>query len=311
MTQLSRPSTVSRRGFTLIELLVVIAIIAILIALLLPAVQQAREAARRTQCKNNIKQIVLATHNFHDTHGKLPYATQDREPGATADSWVTGFIQILPFLENDAIAQRWDPEERRDSTADADGDGFTNASLQQYKIPTLLCPTMTEPTGPLGGTEDRAPCSYLFSAGTQDTSLLHYAAYYGGTVPAYNGAIVPFITDDATDPNQTRTKFRDVIDGLSNTFLLGETDFAPEGVPSTSMGGVWAFGYIGYTWGTTYNQFNNHNNTGTVYGAFRSQHPGGAHFAMADGSVRFFAETTEQTTLDAYATRAGGEVISE
>ncbi|WP_166822885.1 DUF1559 domain-containing protein [Thalassoroseus pseudoceratinae] len=311
MRRLSFQSSGSHRGFTLIELLVVIAIIAILIALLLPAVQQAREAARRTQCKNNVKQVVLAIHNFHDTHGKLPYATQDREPGDDGDTWTTGFIQILPFLESDAIAQRWDPEERRDSTVDNDGDGFTNSSLQQYKIPTLLCPTMTEPAGPLGGTEDRAECSYLFSAGTQDTSLLHYAAYYGGTVPAYNGAIVPFITDDPADPNRTRTKFRDIIDGLSNTFILGETDFAPQGVPSTSYGGVWAFGYIGYCWGTTHHHFNNHNNTSTVYGAFRSQHPGGAHFALADGSVRFFSESTPQDVLDAYATRAGREVISE
>lgn len=308
----SRPSMVSRRGFTLIELLVVIAIIAILIALLLPAVQQAREAARRTQCKNNIKQVVLATHNFHDTHGKLPYATQDREPGDDGSTWATGFIQILPFLESDAIAQRWDPEEPRNSTVDSDGDGYTNLTLQSLNIPTLLCPTMTEPTGPLGSAgEDRAPCSYLFSAGTQDTSLLHYAAYYGQAVPAYNGAIVPYITNSSSDPNRIRTKFRDITDGLSNTFILGETDFAPQGVPSTSYGGVWSYGYIGYSWGTTYNQFNNHNNTSTVYGAFRSQHPGGAHFALADGSVRFFAETTPQEVLDAHATRSGGEVIPQ
>ena len=308
----SPPSTVSRRGFTLIELLVVIAIIAILIALLLPAVQQAREAARRTQCKNNIKQIVLATHNFHDTHGKLPYATRDREPGDDGDTWATGFIQILPFIESDAIAQKWNPEEPRNSTVDTDGDGHTNLSLQSLKIPTLLCPTMTEPTGTLGPPgEDRAPCSYLFSAGTQDVSSLHYGAYLPSGVPAYDGAVVPYITNDATNPNSRRTQFRDITDGLSNTFILGETDFAPQGVPSTDMGGVWAFGYIGYAWGTTYNQFNNHNNTTTVYGAFRSQHPGGAHFAMADGSVRFFAETTPADVLNAHATRSGGEVIPQ
>ncbi|WP_166831674.1 DUF1559 domain-containing protein [Thalassoroseus pseudoceratinae] len=306
------PSAASRRGFTLIELLVVIAIIAILIALLLPAVQQAREAARRTQCKNNVKQIVLATHNFHDTHGKLPYAVRDREEGDDGDTWATGFIQILPFIESDAIAQKWDPDEPRNSTVDSDGDGYTNHSLQSLKIPTLLCPTMTEPTGPLGPSgENRAPCSYLFSAGTQDVSSLHYGAYSPSGVPAYDGAVVPYITNSSTDPNRRRTKFRDITDGLSNTFLLGETDFAPQGVPSTSMGGVWAYGYIGYSWGTTHNKFNNHNNTSAVYGAFRSQHPGGAHFALSDGSVRFFAENTDAAILDAHATRGGGEVIAQ
>jgi prepilin-type processing-associated H-X9-DG protein len=288
---------------------VVIAIIAILIALLLPAVQQAREAARRTQCKNNFKQLGLATHNFHGTYGKLPYATLDREPGDTGDTWTTGLIQILPFLEQDAIAQRWDPKEPRNSTVDGDGDGHTNSSLQKHTIPTLLCPTMTMPTGPLGGSEDRAPCSFLFCAGTHNVSLLHYGAYSPSGEPKFDGVVVPVKSADPASPNQEPTAFRDITDGLSNTLLVGETDFAPRGVPSTSMGGIWAYGYIGYSWGTTYNPFNDHGNTSPVYGAFRSQHPGGANFVMGDGSVRFFSENVNLDILDAHATRAGGEVI--
>ena len=297
------------RGFTLIELLVVIAIIAILVALLLPAVQSAREAARKTQCKDHLHNVVIAIHNFEETNGKLPYAAQDREPGDTADTWTTGLIQILPFLEKDDVARRWDPLEPRNSTVDSDGDGFTNASLQKYRIPTLLCPTMTDPSAPLA--EERAPCSYLLCAGTQDAALLHYAVYYGVPEPAYNGAIVPYKGANAASPNRTRTAFRDLTDGLSNTFLVGETDFAPKGVPSTSYGGVWAFGYIGYSWGTTFHPFNKHDNTGTVYGAFRSQHPGGAHFVLADGVVKFVSETAEKNVLDAQATRAGREVVRE
>jgi hypothetical protein len=101
-----------------------------------------------------------------------------------------------------------------------------------------------------------------------------------------------------------------ISDGTSNTFLLGETDFKPQGVPSTSMGGVWAYGYIGYAWGTTYNPFNKHNNTTTVYGAFRSEHTGGAFFAFVDGSIHFVNDSISPYTYAAMSTRAGGEVAS-
>jgi prepilin-type N-terminal cleavage/methylation domain-containing protein len=188
-------SSVGRRAFTLIELLVVIAIIAVIVALLLPAVQQARESARRTQCKNNLKQLALATHMFHDTFTKFPYATRDIWPGETTSTWATGLCQILPYLEQDAVARRWNPKLPRNSTLDADGDSYTNAMLQQMMIPTLLCPTMNMPSGTL--VEGRAPCSYLFSSGSTDVQLLHYYSYYGLTEPDYDGVVVP-VTLQAT-----------------------------------------------------------------------------------------------------------------
>lgn len=304
------PSSPSRQGFTLIELLVVIAIIAILIALLLPAVQQAREAARRTSCKNNLKQLALATHNFEETYGELPYAVRDREEGDDSGTWATGHIQILPFIENDNIASRWDPEEPRNSTVDNDGDGWTNARLQQEVIPTFLCPTMVLPPGPLYGSENRAPTSYLWSAGTYDTALLHYAAYYGVDEPAYDGMIVPIKTEGTPGPNHRKpTKMRDVTDGMSNTFLMGETDFSPDGKVTTDIAGIWAYGYIGYSWGTTHNGLNRHDHASTVYGAFRSQHIGGVNFAYGDGSIRFVSENIHPDVYEALATRAGGEVV--
>src|SRR5262245_15626264 len=300
----------NRRAFTLIELLVVIAIIGALIGLLLPAVQKVRAAAARIKCTNNLKQIGLAVHNFHDAYQKFPYATLDRQPGESVATYSTGLIQILPFLEQDAVARRWDPKQPRNSTLDADGDGYSNATLQTLLIPTFTCPTMSPPSGPLA--ENRAYCSYLLSSGTQDVTLYPYAAFYGVQEPAYNGAIVPVkaaIAANAASPNKAVTTIASISDGTSNTFLAGETDFKPRGVPSTEYGGVWAYGYIGYNWGTTFVPFNKHDNSTTVFGAFRSEHSGGANFALADGSVRFVRDSIDSTTYHSLATRNGGEVI--
>jgi prepilin-type N-terminal cleavage/methylation domain-containing protein/prepilin-type processing-associated H-X9-DG protein len=300
-----------RGAFTLIELLVVIAIIAILIGLLLPAVQKVREAASRAQCQNNLKQLGLATHGYHDVNRMFPYATLDIQPGETTSTYVTGQILILPYVEQDTVAKRWDPRLPRNSTLDPDGDGYTNAMLQTMRIPTFVCPTMNEPSGPLP--ENRAYCSYLFSAGTPDVSLFHYASYYGLPEPVFDGAIIP--VKNTGVGGRPSTRIASITDGTSNTILAGETDFKPQGVPSTSMGGVWSYGYIGYSWGTTYNPFNVHNNTGTTYGAFRSEHTGGGNFVMADGSVRFISNTINRVengvnVWQALSTRAGNEVAS-
>jgi len=303
--------TPNRHAFTLIELLVVIAIIAILIGLLLPAVQKVRAAAARMKCSNNLKQIALAVHNYHDANQQFPYAALDRQPGEATTTYNTGFILIMPYLEQDNVAKRWNPKLPRNSTADPDGDGYTNFSLQQMQIPTYTCPSMTPPSGPLGGTENRAYSSYLFSSGTQDPTLYAYYSFYGVPDPAFDGAIIPtrdrVYTPAAACPAPTR--MASITDGTSNTLLVGESDFKPRGVPSTELGAIWGYGYIGYTFGSTFHPFNKHNNTTTLYGAFRSEHTGGANFAFADGSVAFVRESISQQTFQWMSTRAGGEVI--
>jgi prepilin-type processing-associated H-X9-DG protein len=174
---------------------------------------------------------------------------------------------------------------------------------------------MTPPSGPLGGTEERAYCSYLFAAGTQNAVLQPYWAAYGlSAPPAWDGVVIPNENPLTVpqSPNKQPTKMAEITDGTSNTFLVGETDFKPRGVPSTTYGGVWAYGYIGYAWGTTFHPFNKHDwpATQTPYGAFRSEHTGGASFALADGSVRFVRDSISKITYDAFGTRAGGEVAT-
>ncbi len=312
-TPLSQSRLRGRRAFTLIELLVVIAIIAILIGLLLPAVQKVRSAAARMKCQNNLKQMALAAHGYHDANKKLPYGALDRQPNETTSTYVTGHILIMPFLEQDNVAKRWKANEARNSTADVDGDGYTNATLQSMLIPTYTCPSMTPPSGPLGGAENRAYCSYLFNAGTPDCQLYAYWSFYGlPAPPRFEGTGIA-MNSPATTPNSPNTATPNldggISDGTSSTFLVGETDFKPADVPSTTMGGIWGYGYIGYSFGSTFHPFNRHNNTTTIYGAFRSEHTGGGNFAYTDGSVRFVSESIALDTYRALSTRDGGEVI--
>ena len=230
--------------------------------------------------------------------------------------WTTGQIEILPYLEQDNVAKKWNRNEGRNGTTDHDGDGLVNDDLQKMIIPTFMCPTMTLPSGPIYGAENRAPTSYIFCAGTQDVTLLHYASAYGITEPAFDGAIVPLkepsVAGNAGSANarSRAIPLTAISDGTSNTVLVGETDFKPAGVPTDSPGGIWAYGYIGYSWGTSHVPFNKHDGTGSAYGAFRSEHTGGANFALADGSVRFVRDSIDPVMYQRAFTRAGGDIVT-
>ena len=232
-----------RGGFTLIELLVVIAIIAILIALLLPAVQQAREAARRTQCKNNLKQISLATHNFHDVYNAFPPArlidnlvrSPSTIPGLSAGldepSWL---IWILPFMEQENLFRRWD------ITAVY---SRQNEDARRVAVSTFLCPDrhrIDNARVPDDQKQILFPCGcgggfQLIPGG----ALADYVCNHGDTTPGAVGADTDFywggngtgvinssrtVREDrkVTKDWMDKTRIADIIDGTSNTIIVGE-----------------------------------------------------------------------------------------
>jgi prepilin-type N-terminal cleavage/methylation domain-containing protein/prepilin-type processing-associated H-X9-DG protein len=341
---LSRRSDTPRVGFTLIELLVVIAIIAILIGLLLPAVQKVREAAARAKCQNNLKQLAIAVHAYHDVNGFFPPVRI-----AGGDGWATWLVLIMPQMEQQNVYSLWNIQFKYAAQSQA---------ARQAQIPTLYCPSRRGPDG-LSTVEtfdsadgatpppwDSSGSQYRFSAANNPAgSLTDYAACVGdfrGTANNTGGAWfnltsngVMIIGRVASTPAQgaaTNTtpiptfthdvKMATVTDGTSNTFLIGEKH-VPLGAfgrlkagDGPAFSGAWT-SYSGRCAGLEDPLAQGPNDllkstSGDAFWArkFGSWHPGVCQFAFADGSVRAVRNSIDTTSLRWLASRADGNVVT-
>ena len=311
-----------RPGFTLIELLVVIAVVAVLSSLLLPAVQQAREAARLTHSKNNLKQIALAVHNYHSTYKTFPTANSAGDGGGVRAggflptlSGGSLFTQILPQLDVGNAFGRYD--------FNLPNDAPYNRAVSGQTIPAFLCPSAAMPRGVPSCEDDkgRAPGTYAVNIGSKDYD--QYWSFFGGPAPELDGAIV--YTDAATP----RTSFASLRDGATSTLLIGETAYNLPDYLFSSRGAAdcrgssrfsftyWAVPFPGATASTTAYGFDPRDEGGDgVFDpnwtrTFRSDHRGGAQFAVCDGSVQFVSDGVDAEVLDAAASRNGREVTDD
>jgi prepilin-type N-terminal cleavage/methylation domain-containing protein len=315
-----------RRAFTLIELLVVIAIIAILIALLLPAVQQAREAARRTQCKNNKKQLGLALHNYHDTMNVFP-ATTINPGAANCDSFLiapnnrimnhTAYQFMLPYIDQAPMYNKIDfnvpsgnAQHTTGCTAAVAGTTWPNLAALDYQVAGFVCPSAPPFDSPSTATAAGPYCrnrayrtSYGFVAAADEQST---AATWAVTYRALNAA-----TKSAWWHNGA-AKMAELTDGTSNTMLMIETPLQKQ---SASYGPYWNM----YTH-TMYIQPRKginipHPTTPPQPYVYAwnagSTHTGGCHLLLGDGAVRFISENTDMSTVNALVSIKNNEVIGD
>lgn len=346
--------TSSSRGFTLVELLVVIAIIGVLVALLLPAVQAAREAARRSSCSNNLKQLAIGCHNYHDTTGSFPLSygftppnnAHWTEPDVSTHRSTSWMTQVLPFIEQKNLYDQIDfnfgvKNDPRNGTIVNNPNNPSNAFVARTVVPTFLCPSDgLHVKGRLGSRANR-------SAGGWEYAINNYKGVCGANwgwgnfqtiTPPRNSPLINFNVTvwsnnhrDGLDAGngifyrggradinrQCSTPIAQVSDGTSNTFMIGEA--IPRWCTHT-----WWFWFNGTT-ATTAIPLNvkaQHPNCQTgnrttdlncAWGdwpnnySFMSLHPGGAHFALADGSTRFVAQTIDLTIYRSLGTKGNGE----
>jgi prepilin-type N-terminal cleavage/methylation domain-containing protein/prepilin-type processing-associated H-X9-DG protein len=315
------------QGFTLIELLVVIAIIAILIGLLLPAVQKVREAAARATCENNLKQIGLALHNYHGANGYFPTSTRASATATVRNAWTTF---ALPYLEQDAMFQKYDQTTNWDSPTNLP---VTSRPLKLLRCPSNALPDQLDGNQQLGAGWTPVVATTDYATITSVTPQL--ANLYPGKILAEVGIL----------ERNAKPTLQQVTDGTSNTILvtesaarptvirLGVAIGSPTGNPPTRVnGGGWARAASdfdlkgsssdgvsfpgpcavnctnGLNVGNTYpDPVFGTNGTGETY----SFHTGGANVLFGDGSVRFIQQSINIVAYAAMVTRSGGEVFSE
>jgi prepilin-type N-terminal cleavage/methylation domain-containing protein/prepilin-type processing-associated H-X9-DG protein len=309
------------RGFTLVELLVVIAIIGILVALLLPAIQAAREAARRSQCVNNMKQLGIAMQNYHDVHKALPM-------GNYSCCWGTWQMAILKFIEEQQLGDlyTWLPPgatlyddhwkyDRNDTTVPTQ-----NLRVTQSRITTLTCPSdeaQTNATFVPGGTYHNYVANYGNTNHVGSSCLASTCVKYAGS---------PFIGSDPNPPTAILVPFKKIIDGLSKTLMFSET---VQGRDNDLRGFTWWGWSAGFETTATPNSNDldllqqaeycvpvlPNPPCGPASGsnfraAARSRHSGGVNVVMCDSSVQFVVDDVDLATWRAASTTRGSEVYS-
>ncbi|MEW4562569.1 DUF1559 domain-containing protein [Bremerella sp. JC770] len=314
------PHSSGKRGFTLVELLVVIAIIGVLIALLLPAVQQAREAARRMECTNQLKQLGLALHNHHDTYQHFPRLAVLEGP---YHERIGALIPLLPFLEQNNLAEQIKNYDTSVYTTQPPEPWDSSFLPWQQRIDALLCPSDTGATKTFRTDRPIAPSSYRFSIGD---------SYSDNFNPHHNDTEYRGIFSAEKDK-----KFRDITDGTSNTVMMAErlTDFQSPFInqthansislsdPSTCWDAVSTTNRRHFSSGSNGAASQHWNDGQACFTAFNtviapngpscwndttqnsdlalttvsSNHPGGVNIALADASVRFVSETIDTGDL--------------
>jgi len=327
-----------RRGFTLIELLVVIAIIAVLVALLLPAVQQARESARRIQCRNNLKQLGLALHNYHETANTLPPGWISSAAGPTRWGWGTF---ILPYLEQknlyDSLASSagMDVNSNMATGFNAVMTTLPQPGLLQTRLAAYRCPSDTGPdTVDINPT---LPNGYMIMMPPMASTTSFGRSNYAGVA----GANVTWMTPPTTTTSggafsqNSLRRFRDFSDGLSNSFFVGERR-SPTVIGGMYVGGdtIWAgVGCDSMPQGMALHLGDcdpgdplnfksgmapDGNMSPVPYSGFSSPHSGGGQFLLGDGAVRFINESiatgpvnTNGSTYQNLATINDGQPLGE
>jgi prepilin-type N-terminal cleavage/methylation domain-containing protein len=318
-----RPHPKRDRGFTLVELLVVIAIIGVLVALLLPAVQAAREAARRGQCVNNLKQLATAVHNAADSRRVFPPGFVSKTSISNGNIWIEAqfgesghswMLETLPFMEQGPLYERWN----------FSLNVAQNAEAAQTDVPSFYCPSRR------AGVRDEDRRSMFMewqSGGTDYGGCMGAGNYFfddgNSTGPFYHRY---FFDVNALDRKETdlgifywnsKTKFSHITDGTSNTLMLGELQrIYYDSIPtspftngaSSSLDG-WAAGGVATLFDTDNDAASNPGGVNNwMFESPGSEHAGGANFAMGDVSVRFISENVDGELFEQLGTMAGGEV---
>jgi prepilin-type N-terminal cleavage/methylation domain-containing protein/prepilin-type processing-associated H-X9-DG protein len=339
------------RGFTLVELLVVIAIIGVLVALLLPAVQAAREAARRSQCQSNLKQLALGVLNYESTKKSLPAGGITEGTCCDTQSGAGWTILILPYVEQQALYAKYDFDEPNEALIDIDKDGLANSVVREANPVIFDCPTDEDTDKndrPASGPGDNRLYnrgSYRGNAGlcTSQSGAFwdspnqgnEQYAHERGPLPGvgemYNNPWLPNRTRLATWSLKSPVTLREISDGTTSTMLLAEKSHVvlEATTPSDIEEGLrrrtfWAYTYTSYQRSLTFLQtrsiISDYGRCLKIGGAFGedpckrswgSLHAGGFNAALCDGSVSFLSESIDIFLFGAMSTIAGGETIPQ